>query len=277
MNLTFTKMNGCGNDYIYCSGVNLPDPSNLAIKLTNRNTSIGGDGLVLITESYRADAKMQMFNADGSEGLMCGNSIRCVGKYLYDQGIVKRLNMTIETASGVKPLTLIVEDGEVTKACVNMGKPILAPGEIPVDFTGDMVVARQVAIGGKPYEITCLSMGNPHAVIFNQDLAHANLQATGAAFEKSSLFPAGVNLSIVQTVTRKSLKMRVWERGSGETKSSGTGACAAAVAAVLMGYADKNTEIQIQLEGGLLTVKYTDDAVYLTGDCATSYEGVVRI
>ena len=275
--LNFTKMHGCGNDYIFIDGTDIQNPEALAVTLTNRNKSIGGDGIVLILPSSTADAQMRMFNADGSEGLMCGNSIRCVGKYLYDHGICPSLQMNIETASGIRKITLQGENGVITHVEVDMGAAVLSPEKIPVNLTGSMVVARKVSIAGKPYEITCVSMGNPHAIIFHDDIAHFDLHAAGTAFEASDLFPEGINLGVVQMVSRSHIKMRVWERGTGETMASGTGACAAAVAAVLMGYSDKDTDITVTLEGGTLVIKYTDDTVYLTGDCATSYEGVVLL
>jgi len=275
--INFTKMHGCGNDFIFLDGTNIQNPESLAVKLTNRNKSIGGDGLVLIMPSDAADAKMQMFNADGSEGLMCGNSIRCVGKYLYDNGISRNLQMKIETASGIKNISLVEKNGVLTDVQVDMGAAILEPEKIPVALTGGMVVARKVSIAGNTYEITCLSMGTPHAIIFNDDIDYFDLHAAGTAFETSELFPEGINLGIVQMISRNHIRMRVWERGTGETMASGTGACAAAVAAVLMGYSDKNTDITIELEGGVLVIKYTGETVYLTGDCAMSYEGVVVI
>jgi len=275
--IKFTKMHGCGNDYIFFNGENITDPKSLAIKLTNRNKSIGGDGIVLVLPSEIADAKMRMFNADGSEGLMCGSSIRCVAKYLYDHNISQNLHMKIETASGIRNLSLTEENGSITAVQVDMGAAILEPKKIPVNLTGGMVVARKVNIGGNPHEITCLSMGNPHSIIFHDDIDHFNLQATGIAFESSELFPEGVNLGVVQMVNRRHMVMRVWERGTGETMASGTGACAAAVAATLIGYADKDTNITVDLKGGSLIIKYTDETVYLTGDCETSYEGVVTV
>jgi len=289
--LTFTKMHGCGNDYIFLNDFssnttnslkfigdlhsNMKNLADLAIKLSNRNTSIGADGLVFIMPSEIADAKMRMFNADGSEGLMCGNSIRCVGKYLFDNKIVSSLQMSIETLSGIRKLELILEAGSISAARVDMGPAELLPEEIPVNLTGSRVVARKVDI--LPYEITCLSMGNPHAVIFNDDIAHFDLHTIGPMFEASELFPQGVNLAVVQMISRTKMHMRAWERGTGETMASGTSACAAAVAAVLMGYSDKNVDTQVYVKGGILTVKYTDETVYMTGDCRISYEGVVKI
>jgi len=273
----FMKMHGCGNDYIYFNGIDIKNPEILAVKLSDRNKSIGGDGIVLILPSTIADAKMQMFNSDGSEGLMCGNSIRCVGKYLFDHGIVPNLQMTIETSSGVKQLELISANGNITAARVDMGQAALSPEQIPVNLTGAMIVARTVNIAGNPYEITCVSMGNPHAIIFHDDIDHTDLHKIGPAFEASELFPEGVNLGIVQMTNRHNMRMRVWERGTGETMASGTGACAAAVAAVLMGYSDKDTDLNVEVEGGTLTVKYTDASVYMTGDCVTIYEGMINL
>lgn len=275
----FTKMHGCGNDLIYFDGTKIQNPEILAVKLSDRHKSIGGDGIVLILPSSVADAKMRMFNADGSEGLMCGNSIRCVGKYMYDQGIVDRLHITIETSSGVKNLELIYDKQkeEVIAAKVDMGPAEISPDKIPVNLSGAMVVARPVNLVGNTYEITCVSMGNPHAIIFTTDLEHTNVQAVGQAFEESDLFPEGVNVGITQIDSRNRLQMKVWERGTGKTMASGTGACAAAVAAVLMGYADKDTNIDVVVDGGTLTVEYTDSTVYMTGDCITIYEGMIEL
>ena len=277
----FTKMHGCGNDFIYfdCfnNNENISDPQILAVKLSDRNKSIGGDGIVLIMPSAIADAKMRMFNANGSEGLMCGNSIRCVGKYLYDRGLVNSLDIKIETVSGIKELTLIQENGVITAAKVNMGPAILEPEKIPVNLSGAMIVARQVSLAGNSFEITCISMGNPHAIIFHDDIDHFDLENIGKIFETSDLFPDGINLGIVQTISRNHMRMRVWERGGGETLASGTSACAAAVSAVLMGYSDKNSDIQVEVAGGTLTINYTCDAVFMTGDCVTIYEGMVQI
>ena len=277
----FTKMHGCGNDFIYfdcfSNNKNINNPQILAVNLSDRNKSIGGDGIVLILPSAIAHAKMRMFNADGSEGLMCGNSIRCVGKYLHDMGLVKDLDIKIETVSGIKELTLIQENGEIIAAKVNMGPVILAPENIPVNLSGAMVVARSVAIAGSSFDITCVSMGTPHAVLFHDDIDLFDLANVGAMFEASDLFPEGINLAVVQTISRNHMRMRVWERGTGETMASGTGACAAAVSAVLMGYSDKNSDIQVDVAGGTLTVNYTCDAVFMTGDCVTIYEGMVQI
>jgi len=276
---SFTKMHGCGNDYIFfnCFETMIENPAELAVKLSDRNRSIGGDGIVLIMPSNIADAKMRMFNADGSEGLMCGNSVRCVGKYLFDRAIVQHTEMSIETLSGIRKLVLNVESGKVVAVQVDMGIAEFEPEKIPVNLTGSMIVARQVNLGGKLYEITCVSMGNPHVIIFHDDIDHFDLHTVNSKLEESNLFPEGHNLGLVQVIDRNNVRMRVWERGTGETMASGTGACAAAVAAVLMGYADKGTDVNVEVKGGILTVKYTDEAVYMSGDCVTIYEGVVEL
>ena len=277
--LPFTKMHGCGNDYIYFSGFDLdiPSPESLAVRLSDRHKGIGGDGIVLMLPSTAADAKMRMFNLDGSEGSMCGNAIRCVAKYLYDNDIVKKRAMKIETLSGVKTLTLATRNGAVASVKVDMGCAELRPEKIPVRLTGDSVVARAVTVGGTKYAMTCVSMGNPHAVIFCKDVDALDVPRIGPLFENAPLFPDRVNTEFVEAVNRNQLKMRVWERGSGETQACGTGACAAAVAAVLNGLCDKDTDISVQLLGGTLTIRYTGKTVYMTGGCTTIFEGTVEL
>lgn len=277
--VSFTKMHGCGNDYIFfnCFDNTLDNPEVLAATLSHRHKGIGGDGIVLIMPSDIADAKMRMFNADGSEGLMCGNSIRCVGKFLFDYDIVQKTEMEIETLSGVRKLTLNIKEGKAVSATADMGRAELAPENIPVNLTGSMIVARQINLGGKLYEITCVSMGNPHAIIFHDDIEHFDMHTVVSKMEESGLFPEGVNLGLVKVDGRNNMQMRVWERGTGETMASGTGACAAAVAAVLMGYADKYTDINIAVKGGELTVTYTAETVYLAGDCVLIYEGAIKL
>jgi carbamoyl-phosphate synthase large subunit len=275
----FLKMHGCGNDYIFfdCFKKEIAEPESLSKRLSDRHKGIGSDGIVLILPSKTADAKMRMFNADGSEAGMCGNAIRCVGKYLYESGIVKKPHMEIETLSGIKILELAIIDGIVNSVRVDMGQAYLKPEDIPVNLVGESIIGRQVNIGGKKYEITCVSMGNPHAVIFHDDIDHFDLPVVGPLIECAKIFPKRVNLEVAHIVSRNNIRMRVWERGSGETMACGTGACAVAVAAVLMGYCDKDTDIQIQLKGGVLTIKYTDEAVYMTGSCEKVFEGMVAI
>ncbi len=280
MKLKFTKMQGCANDYIYfnCFEQEITSPESLSIALSDRHYGIGGDGIVLICPSEVADAKMRMFNLDGSEGKMCGNAIRCVGKYLYDNKIVDSREMTIETLSGIKHLTLFVENGKTSYATVDMGKAVLTPSEIPVLLDGESVVNRVQEIDGKTYHITCVSMGNPHCVVFVDDLDQLDIAKVGAAFENAPIFPERVNTEFVSVYDKTTVKMRVWERGSGETLACGTGACATAVACVLNGYCPKNENITIKLRGGDLTVKYmNDDTVYLTGKAEKVFDGEVEI
>ena len=279
MKLNFTKMHGCGNDYIFffCYDMEIKSPRQLAARLSDRHTGIGGDGIVLILRSGIADAKIRMYNADGSEGRMCGNAIRCVAKYLYENGIVVKPVMTIETASGVRELYLSVKDGAVTSVKADMGRAGLKPEQIPVLLDGDNVIAKTVAIGGSEYEITCVSMGNPHAVIFRGGLDASDLRAIGPLFERDALFPDRVNVSFAEITGRNRLKARVWERGSGETLACGTGACAVAVAAVLNRFCDKGEDIAVRLPGGEMIINYTDDAVYMTGGCVKVFDGCVEI
>jgi len=277
--LPFTKMHGCGNDYIYINGfdVEINAPESLSVLLSDRHTGVGGDGVVLILRSDVADAKMRMFNLDGSEGNMCGNAIRCVAKYLYDSGMVKKAHMHIETRSGIKELALSTRNGKVSSVRVNMGAAELHPNQIPVNIPGERVVAAPMTIGGAEYAVTCVSMGNPHAVVFVANTERIDLPVIGPQFENAAVFPERVNTEFVEVVDACNLKMRVWERGSGETQACGTGACAAAAAAVLNGHCEKNTDIKVQLLGGELTICCTDDAVYMTGDCKKVFEGTVEI
>ena len=283
MKLPFTKLSACGNDYIYFNcldGHEITSPESLAVSLSHRHFGIGGDGVVLMEKSDIADVKMRMYNLDGSEGRMCGNALRCIGKYVYENGYVPKTDMTVETLSGVKQLKLFVQNGVVDFATVNMGKAILEPEQIPVRIRGlqfKNVLNYPVNIDGKEYSITCISMGNPHAVVFWNNLDNLDIEKIGPAFEYSPLFPERVNVEFVQIINSTTLKMRVWERGSGETWACGTGACAAAVAAVLNGYCSKEKQITVKLKGGDLLIKYTDDTVYLSGKAEKVYEGVVEI
>ena len=279
MRLNFTKMHGCGNDYIFfdCFNNNINSPESLSISLSNRHTGIGGDGIVLMFSSDIADAKMRMFNLDGGEGNMCGNAIRCVAKYLYDNGIVKKTTMSIETQSGVKELYLTVKNGAVSFVKVNMGPAELHPANIPVNLIGESVIARAVSIGGIEYKITCVSMGNPHAVTFCEHLEELNLNKIGPLFENDAIFPNRVNAEFIDVVNRNYLKMRVWERGSGETQACGTGACASVVAAVLNGYCDKDSDIKVQMPGGDLIIDYTNETVYMTGNTVKVFDGVAEV
>jgi len=277
--LPFTKMHGTGNDYIYinCFDLDINSPESLSVLLADRHTGIGGEGVILILPSDSADARMRIFNLDGSEGAMAGNSIRCVAKYLYDNGIIDKRDMRIETRSGIRELHISTRNGDVSSVRVNMGMAELRPEKIPVNLPGENVIARQVTIGGELYAITCVSVGNPHTVVFCENVDSLDLQTIGPLFENDPMFPDRVNTEFIEIMDANHLKMRVWERGSGETQACGTGACAAAVAAVLNNHCKKGVDIKVQLPGGDLFVNYTDEAVYLTGDCVKIYDGVVEI
>lgn len=277
--MKFYKMHGIGNDYIYfdCFQNKIDNPEELAVRLSDRHFSIGGDGVILLCPSEIADCKMRMFNADGSEGKMCGNGIRCVGKLARDLGYVKGDVCRVETLSGIKTLDLNVGiDGKVSSARVDMGAAILNGKEIPSLLEGDTVVNRPITVDGEEYGVTLVSMGNPHCVVF-QDPEFLDLEKIGKKFEYNPLFPERINTEFVRVMTRNRLKMRVWERGSGETWACGTGACAVAVAAVLNGYADKNTPITVHLKGGDLTVTYTDETVFMEGGATLAFTGEVEI
>lgn len=278
--LAFTKMHGCGNNYIYfnCFDQTVPDPESLSIKLSEPHFGIGGDGIILISPSDKADAQMRIFNADGSEGKMCGNGIRCVGKYLYDNGMTDgRTTITIDTLSGVKTLELTVKDGKMQSARVDMGAAILAPREIPVDMDGENVISAPIVVDEKVYHMTCVSMGNPHCVIFGKDPDTIDLEKIGPHFEHFEKFPERINTEFIEVLDSHTLKMRVWERGSGETMACGTGACASAVAACLNGYCKKGEDITVKLRGGDLVIHYTDDGVQMTGSADTVFTGIVEI
>ena len=269
--LRFTKMHGCGNDYVY---INCFEET---VGLSDRHKGIGGDGVILICPSDVADAKMRMFNLDGSEGKMCGNGIRCVAKYVYDHHIARKKELHIETLSGVKTCLIHEENGEAVSVTVDMGEAILSPGEIPVALPGDCVIHQNVEVAGGIYEITCVSMGNPHCVIFGEDPDGLELSEIGPRFEHDPLFPQGVNTEFIQVLDGHTLKMRVWERGSGETMACGTGACASAVAAVLCGYCPMGEDILVRLRGGDLTIRYEQDRVWMTGEAVTVFQGTVKI
>lgn len=278
MKLKFTKMHGCGNDYIYfnCFEQEIEQPEELSRRLSDRHKAVGGDGVVLICPSKTADAQMRMYNADGSEGRMCGNAIRCVGKYLYEHKIAAKTPLKIETLSGIRTLDLHFKNGAVDTVTVDMGKAELEPARLPALLSGDRAVNVPVIIGGMPRRITCVSMGNPHCVLFGGDPDEVDLEKEGRQFETHSLFPERVNTEFIQVINRNTLKMRVWERGSSETMACGTGACAAVVAAVLCGYCDKDSDVTVRLRGGELMIRYTGENVWMTGEARTAYDGEVE-
>lgn len=280
--IEFTKMHGCGNDYIYidCFKQEINNPEELSINLSRQHFSIGGDGVILICPSDKADAKMRIFNLDGSEGKMCGNGIRCVAKYLYDNGILdinEKSELTIETLSGIKNLKAYTQDGRVTRLRVDMGKASLKASDIPVTADSETVINKPVEIDGETYNITCVSMGNPHCVVFVNNVDGFDVETVGKKFEHHEMFPDRVNTEFVKVINNKTLKMRVWERGNGETLACGTGACAAVVAACENGICKKDEDITVKLTGGELTIRYTDDTVYMTGDARLVFEGEVEI
>jgi len=279
MRYGFVKMQGCGNDYVYIDAFryDIEDPSSLAVKVSDRHFGIGSDGLILVAPSKVADGRMIMFNLDGSEGRMCGNGIRCVGKFLYDILGIKKDVLTIETKSGIKTLKMIIKNGKATGAVVDMGKAELRPDLIPVNIGGDKVIDHSVNIGGKDYKITCVSMGNPHAVVFTDDVEDMDLAAIGPGFEKDPIFPESVNTEFVKVMDPTHLRMRVWERGSGETWACGTGTCATVVAACLNGYCQKGTDVSVDLNGGRLVINYTDERVLMTGPCEISFTGEIEV
>jgi len=279
LRLNFTKMQSCGNDYIYfnCFNQNIDSPESLSVLLSDRNYGIGGDGVVLILPSESAEAKIRMFNLDGSEGKMSGNAISCTGKYLYDNNMTNKDEIAIETLSGIKKLKLYMQNGKVDSVCVDMGKADLDPNYIPVNLPGHEIINVPVTIDDRHYHITCVSMGNPHCIVFCDSLERIIIGVEGPAFEYSTLFPERVNIEFVKIINKNTIKMRVWERGSGETLAAGTSACAAAVAAVLNGYCKKGEYITVKLKGGDLFVKYTEDTVYMTGKVKKVFEGLIEI
>ena len=276
--IPFTKMHGAGNDYIYIDLFASPldfDPEDLARKMSPRHFSVGGDGVVLILSSKVADAKMRMFNLDGSEGKMCGNAIRCVAKYLSDHGLTSKETVTVETLSGIKTLRLFKEGGKVTRVSVEMGRACFVPAEIPVLFDKAEMVDEPVEVLGKTVKMTAVSMGNPHAVIFTQKVASLELEKIGPTYETLPIFPERVNTEFAEVVDESTIVMRVWERGSGETYACGTGACATVAAAVKTGRVKAGSEVTMKLIGGDLSIKVEADySVTMTGGAVEVYQGV---
>lgn len=272
-------MQGIGNDYIYvdCFEERVEDPAALSVRLSDRHFGVGSDGLILICPSDVADCKMDMYNADGSRGKMCGNGIRCVGKYVYERGIAPKDVLKVETLSGVKALRLDVRGGAVRSVEVDMGAPVLEAEKIPALFEKDRVVGEPLSVGGREYAVTCVSMGNPHCVVFTDDVDRIDLEKIGPGFEHHAAFPEQVNTEFVRAVSREQLLMRVWERGSGETLACGTGACAAAVAGVLCGKSDRS--VKVRLLGGELGVRWDEASghVFLKGPAEFVFDGTVRV
>jgi diaminopimelate epimerase len=277
--MKFTKMQGCGNDYVYvdCTKNSIQNIAETAIKVSDRHFGVGSDGLILIKPSETADFTMDMYNNDGSRGKMCGNGIRCVAKYVYDSGMTDKKQLRIETLSGIKELDLTVEEGKVTFVTVNMGAPITKPSLIPVISEKEIMIKEPILVGDETYEITCVSMGNPHAIVFVEDTNAVPIETLGPKFDFHKIFPERVNTEFVHVVDRNHIEMRVWERGSGETLACGTGACASVVACVLNGLTEK--EVTVSLLGGTLKIRYDKEqnTVFMTGPAVKVFEGEIEI
>ena len=279
MSMKFTKMHGLGNDYVYVDGSKeqVENRAGLAVRVSDRHFGIGSDGLIFINESQVADFEMEMYNADGSRSEMCGNGIRCVGKFVYDHGLTHKKEITVETLAGIKTLKLQVEDGEVKTVEVDMGEPVFTAKEVPVISENQEVVMEDIVVDDVSYQMTCVSMGNPHAVVFVEDVENFDLHQIGPGFENHERFPRRVNAEFARIVDREHIEMRVWERGSGETMACGTGACATAVAAIRNGYV--NDRVTLHLLGGDLSIYWDRESnrVFMTGPAEISYEGEIRI
>lgn len=273
--MKFTKMHGCGNDYVYVDGSKeiVEYPSELAIKISDRHFGVGSDGLVIILPSKESDFRMQMFNADGSEAEMCGNAIRCVGKYVYDNNMTKASNISIETLAGTKKLELTIDEGLVTYVRVDMGEPILEPENIPVESSLSPVVGEKIVVDNRVYAMTCVSMGNPHAIFFVDSITDEHIHSLGPIIEKNSVFPNKINVEFVKIINKEEVEMRVWERGSGETLACGTGACATVVAAILNHKV--GTKVTVHLLGGDLMIEWDEASnhVFLSGPAETVFNG----
>ena len=278
--MKFTKMQGIGNDYVYvnCFEETVADPERVSEIISDRHFGIGADGLVLIMPSDKADFRMRMFNADGSEGNMCGNATRCIGKFVYDNHLTDKTSITLETRSGIKKLTLYPENGRVKTVLVDMGKAVLKPADIPMNVSGDTFINKPITVDGKEVFITAVSMGNPHAVTYVDDVDSLELEKIGPSFENHPLFPERVNTEFIKILDESTMQMRVWERGSGETWACGTGACAATAASVLNGYFPHDKEITVKLRGGDLFITYkSDGTVLMRGPAETVSTGEIDV
>jgi len=280
--MKFTKMQGCGNDYVYVNGMEekiAPEKKAEVVRfLSDRHFGIGGDGVIFINDAKEADFEMEMYNADGTRSEMCGNGIRCVAKFVYDKGLTQEKNISIVSAGKVKYLDLTVdENNKVSMVKVNMGSPILVPEQIPAVFDGEQVVDEPIVVQGEEFRVTCVSMGNPHSVVFVDQTGEMDLEEIGPHFEHHAAFPNRTNTEFVEVVDRNHVKMRVWERGTGETLACGTGCCATVVAAVLNGLTD--TEVEVEVLGGKIQISWDreENLVYMTGPATTVFEGEIAI
>ena len=277
--MKFTKLHGCGNDYVYVNLFEQPleNPAEMSIKVSDRHFGIGSDGLITIGPSEIADFTMHIYNADGSEAEMCGNGVRCVGKYVYDHGLTDKTEVTVETGAGIKILQLNVENGKVKTVRVDMGEPSFLPQSIPVIAEGESVIDAPISVGGKEWNMTCVSMGNPHAVIFTDDVRNFPLETYGPLFENHERFPKRTNTEFVQVVSREEAIMRVWERGSAETWACGTGTCATVVACILNGLTDR--KVLVHLLGGDLVIEWDEQTnhVFMTGPATEVFSGTYEV
>lgn len=281
--MKFTKMHGCGNDYVYVDGakeqIPTEDKPDLVRKLSDRHFGIGGDGVIFINPSEEADFEMEMYNMDGSRSEMCGNGIRCVAKFVYDKGLTDKEKISIISGGKVKYIDLNIENGKVSTVKVNMGEPILKAADVPVvtDNPEGSVIAENIEVAGNTYKMTCVSMGNPHAVVFMEDVANLEIEKIGPLFENHQRFPRRTNTEFVKVIDRNNVEMRVWERGTGETLACGTGTCATVVACVLNNLTED--EVNVKVLGGLIKIKWDREAnlVYMTGPAATVFEGEIEI
>ena len=277
--MKFTKMQGIGNDYVYvnCFEETVKNPSEVAKFVSDRHFGIGSDGLIMICPSEVADCKMVMYNSDGSQSQMCGNGVRCVGKYIHDKGLTNKTTVTVETLGGIKVLELHLKDGQVDTITVDMGEPVLEPKKIPVNSEKDRFVEETVTVGEKNYSVTAVSMGNPHAIVYVDDTDSLELPKIGPAFEHHNIFPERTNTEFIQVIDRRTLKMRVWERGAGETLACGTGACASLVASVLTGKSERKATLK--LLGGDLEIEWDENInhVFMTGPAAFVFDGEIDL
>ena len=275
--MKFTKMHGIGNDYVYvnCFKEKIENPGEVAKRISDRHFGIGSDGLILIKPSQIADFEMEMYNSDGSLGAMCGNGIRCVAKYVYDYGLTDKTQISVATGSGIKYLDLTVEDGKVVLVKVDMGAPILEPEKIPAKVS--KATGKKLTVQGKEYEVTCISMGNPHCIVCVDDVEGLAIEQVGPCFERHEVFPDRVNTEFIKVLDRNTVQMRVWERGAGETWACGTGACAVAVACILNGWTER--EVTVKLRGGDLRICWDQDknTVFMTGPAATVFDGEIEL
>ena len=275
--MKFTKMHGIGNDYVYvnCFKEKIENPGEVAKRISDRHFGIGSDGLILIKPSQIADFEMEMYNSDGSLGAMCGNGIRCVAKYVYDYGLTDKTQISVATGSGIKYLDLTVEDGKVVLVKVDMGAPILEPEKIPAKVS--KATGEKLTVQGKEYEVTCVSMGNPHCIVCVDDVDGLDIEQVGTFFEHHEVFPDRVNTEFIKVLDRNTVQMRVWERGAGETWACGTGACAVAVACILNGWTER--EVTVKLRGGDLCICWDQDknTVFMTGPAATVFDGEIEL